>query len=641
MCPLLKAGAAALALALPTGAAAAPALGPAYGDDMVIQRGQDVPLAGSAAPGSRVTATLGSRSARTTADSEGRFALTLRAPTDSDAPLTLTLTDSAGTASLTNILLGDLFLCSGQSNMELSVMRALDSENQVRSAADDGIRLLMVPKTTAAQPQAAFGSPVSWKPAAPTSVAEFSAACFYMAKALRKKDPATPVGLIHSNWGGSAARAWLDQDSVRALHGQAALDQLALYTRDPYAATQAFVPQWFDWWRAADNGREPWLDAGRSASGLDWQPIPKFSFWNEWTGTGLDTNAAANVWLRQTVTLTPEQAQGDGQVSIGAIDDMDMTFVNGHPVGYTFSWNEERTYHVPAAHLKAGANEVLIAVSNAWGNGGFITGPDRMFVTAANGDRVPLGADWEYARSLVSAVPPRAPWDSNAGLGVMHNAMVAPLGAMRLAGVAWYQGETDVGQPDYDKKLAALFAGWRRQFGAQTRMLVVQLADFGERRDIPGESGWGQLRDEQVKGVLADSNAALVTAIDIGEPTDIHPANKNDLGKRLAEAFNGRDMPMPVAAERRGDNVVVSLTGITGTLAAQGGPYPLGVELCEEALDTCRFVLADVNLDRIVIPVPDDMNPTRVRYAWADAPIVNLYDAGGMPVPGFGLEITQ
>jgi sialate O-acetylesterase len=275
-----------------------------------------------------------------------------------------------------------------------------------------------------------------------------------------------------------------------------------------------------------------------------------------------------------------------------------------------------------------------------WDTGGFFAGPEPLAFTAANGERVPLGADWEYAQTQVTDIPPRAPWDANAGLGVMHNAMVAPLGKMKLAGVAWYQGEADIGQGAYDAKLAALFAGWRRQFGPETRMLVVQLADFGERRSAPGESGWAQLRDEQRLGVAADANAAMVTTIDIGEPTDIHPANKNDLGKRLAAAFNTRAMPAPERATREGSRVTVSFTGIAGALVVQGGPYPLGVELCGAASGSCQFVIAKAEGNRLLLAVPDGMTPTRVRYAWADAPVVNLVDGEGMPVPGFELGIA-
>ncbi|KPF63209.1 sialate O-acetylesterase [Porphyrobacter sp. AAP60] len=629
--------AATLAIIAPVSAAAAPELGAGYGDSMVLQQGQPITLSGQGQAGGKVTARLGEAAASAVKDEAGNFTLTLPPLPANAAPQTLTLTDESGTKTYADILIGDVFLCAGQSNMELPVTRALDADTQLRLAADDGIRLLMVPKATAALPQTRFAAPVSWKSATSDSVANFSAACFYMAKALRGKDAATPIGLIHSNWGGSAARAWLDREGVRALHGAAALDQLALYARDPYAATQAFVPKWFDWWRERDGGREPW----RNPQSLDWKPIPRFSFWNEWTGTGLDRNPVANVWLRQTFTLSPEQAKGEGQLAIGAIDDLDLTFVNGAAVGYTFGWGVERTYRVPAKHLKAGENTVLIAANNAWDNGGFFAGPERLHFTAADGTRIPLGADWKYATTPVADVPPRAPWDANAGVGVMHNAMIAPLSLMPLAGVAWYQGESDAGQPAYDRKLEALFAGWRRQFGPQARMLVVQLADFGERRSAPGESGWAQLRDEQRRAVAADGNAALVTAFDLGEPTDIHPANKNDLGKRLAQAFNGRSLPMPQRAVLAGGQVTVSFSGIAGALQAQGGAYPLGVELCEIAPGTCRFVLARLDGSRIVIPVPEGMAPTRVRYAWADAPVVNLVDGDGMPVPGFGLDIAR
>lgn len=625
-----------LATTAPVAASAAPELGPAYGDNMVLQRGATITLSGRGQAGGKVTASLGNAVASAAKDGAGNFTLTLPALPATAAPLTLTLTDESGSATYANILIGEVFLCAGQSNMELSVNRALDTENQLRLAPDDGIRLLMIPKTTAPLPQSTLPEPVAWKPATRDSVAPFSAACFYMAKSLRRKDPATPIGLIHSNWGGSAARAWLDTEGVRTLHGQQSLDQLGLYARDPYAAAQAFVPQWFDWWRSRDGGSEPW----KTPQILDWKPIPQFSFWNEWKGTGLDTNPRANVWLKQTITLTKEQAKGDGSLAIGAIDDMDLTFVNGHPVGYTFGWGVERTYRVPAKHLKAGENVILIAANNMWDTGGFFAGPDRLAFTAANGTRLPLGADWQYATTTVTDVPPRAPWDANAGVGVMHNAMIAPLGPMKLAGVAWYQGESDAGQPAYDKKLETLFAGWRRQFGPQAKMLVVQLADWGERRSAPTESGWAQLRDEQRRAVVADANAALVTAIDIGEPTDIHPANKNDLGKRLAEAFNGRAMPMPERAQLSGGTVTVSFSGIEGALQVQGGPTALGVELCEAAPGTCRYALARAEGDRLLITIPDGMTPTRVRYAWADAPVVNLVDGGGMPLPGFGLDIT-
>ena len=180
-----------------------------------------------------------------------------------------------------------------------------------------------------------------------------------MAKQLRSEHRDVPQGLIHSNWGGSAARAWLDPVSVRSMFGQTAADQLQLYDSDPLAAAQAFVPQWFDWWRKNDRGREPWTNP----DSLAWTPVPKISFWNDWTGSGLDKKPVANVWLRKDFDLTREQAAG-GLLSIGALDDLDLTWVNGRPVGYTFGWGVERNYKVPAGYLKPGRNTVLIAVNS-------------------------------------------------------------------------------------------------------------------------------------------------------------------------------------------------------------------------------------------------------------------------------------
>lgn len=620
-------------------AIAAPQLAAGYGDHMVLQRGVPIVIAGTAAPGSDVSATFEGDAARPAAkaDAQGRFTLTLPARSASATGATLIVTDATGSARWRDILVGDVWLCSGQSNMELAVARALNTWNELRLSPDDGIRLAMVEKTTAAVPQARFAKPLAWAAAAPATVEPFSAACYFMAKQLRADRKGVPVGLIHANWGGSAARAWLDPASVKTLYGQEALDQLQLYQRDPMAAAQAFVPQWYDWWRANDNGREPWKDP----DALAWKPVPRISFWNEWTGSGLDTDPTANVWLRREFELTAAQAEAGGTLSIGAIDDLDLTWVNGKPVGYTFGWGVERHYAIPASYLKPGSNSVLVAANNMWDTGGFFAGPDRLFFDSPGSERVELGSGWRYAVSTVDGVPPRAPWDANAGIGVMGNAMVAPLGPMRLAGVAWYQGESDVGQPDYDGKLAELFAGWRRQFGGQARMLVVQLADYGTRTAAPAASSWAQLRQEQIEAVARDGNAALVSAIDLGEATDIHPANKNDLGKRLALAAQGRPMPMPASAVLEDNTLTVSFTGVEGGLRALGGPYALGVELCGEAQDSCRWVLPALHDGAMVIPITAGEAVTRIRHAWADAPVVNLYDGRGLPVPGFELAVSR
>jgi sialate O-acetylesterase len=322
------------------------------------------------------------------------------------------------------------------------------------------------------------------------------------------------------------------------------------------------------------------------------------------------------------------------------LDDLDATWVNGRPVGITHGWDHEREYPVPASYLKPGDNEVVVAVSNSWGAGGFTSTADKLAFTIAGGDRIPLGEGWLYSIGATDQAPPRAPWDANAGIGVMHNRMVAPLGRIGLRGAAWYQGESDVGIPGYGDRMRELFAGWRAQFGLQMRMLVVQLANYGPVAEQPGESGWAETREIQRRAVEADGNAALVSAIDIGERTDIHPANKTLLGDRLARAALGEAMPMPQWATREGDAVTVGFTGIEDGLHTWSGPHPLGVELCGATPGSCRFVLATVDGERLVIPT-GGQPAARVRYAWADSPVVNLFDGRALPVPGFELEIAR
>jgi sialate O-acetylesterase len=185
-----------------------------------------------------------------------------------------------------------------------------------------------------------------------------------------------------------------------------------------------------------------------------------------------------------------------------------------------------------------------------------------------------------------------------------------------------------------------LFAGWRRQFGPQMQMLVVQLANYGPVAERPSASGWAETRDIQLAAVEADDNAALIGALDIGERTDIHPANKTLLGDRLARAALGEAMPMPQSARLEGGTVTVTFSGVEDGLHVWSGPHPLGIELCGDMPDSCRYALARVDGDRLVVP-SDGRAATRVRYAWADSPVVNLFDGRDLPVPGFELEIGR
>lgn len=613
---------------------APPMLAAVWTDHAVIQRDAPVRVAGTAAPGAVVTGQLGDARAETRADAAGAFVLGFAPRAASAVPVDLVVRAGAAEAVRHDLLVGDVWLCSGQSNMEFPLSRALNGAAEVAQAADPDLRLLQVPRATAALPQAAFGRPTAWAAAAPANAADFSAACYFMARDLRTALK-VPIGAIHASWGGSQARAWLAPEVGGRLYGAAAMADLRAYAADPLAAVTRFSPQWEAWYRGADGGAEPWLHPDSRA----WSPVPRIVGWLAWKGTPLATHATGTVWLRRQVTLSRAQASAGAVLHLGVLDDLDMTFVNGRAVGNTFGWDTLREYRVPPAYLREGVNEVMVAVTNSYADGGFSSPAETLALQLGTGERLALGEGWRFSIGPTQSYPPRPAWDANGGIGVMHNGMIAPLGPIALKGVAWYQGESDTGLPNYADRLSGLIDGWQARFGADARVLIVQLANFGAVQLAPAPSGWAALRDIQRQVAAAHPKAALVSAIDLGERGDIHPANKLTLGQRLALAAQDKAMPMPATARREGAVIRVRFTGIEGGLHAWSGPEPLGIELCAAPDAGCRYAHAVIDGDSLRIA--DDGRPaTVVRHAWADSPIVNLFDGRSIPVPGFALDIT-
>ncbi|MFL9840664.1 sialate O-acetylesterase [Sphingomonas sp. ST-64] len=604
------------------------AFGPAIGDQAVLQRDKPIVVEGEAPAGTALTVTLGETIAQAKAGKDGHWRATFPAM-KAGGPYRLRAATRDSAVEADGVMVGDVWLCSGQSNMELPVRRALDFDGQMNSAADPMLRLLTVPKATATKPRRTFGEPASWEASTRDTAPEFSAACWYMARELRKAEPGVAIGLIDASWGGTAIRAWLDPAATRKIYGADEATLLDAYDRDPLDANVRFAPRWIEWWRTQDKV-EPW----RTPNAVQWSPLPGIAPWDR-LGEAPLQGLLGWAWFRRTITLTPDQARDGATLSLGIIDDGDQVFVNGRPVGNSYGWSNPRDYKVPGHYWKAGANEVLVAVWNSYGTGGFMGPADVLKLTLADGSSIPLGDQWRYWISTAKGSPPRPPWDAIAGLGLIGNAMVAPLGRIGLRGVAWYQGESDSGQTGYDVRLRGLIDGYRRQFSDPAlQVLVVGLAGYGDPAPTPGESGWAQVRDEQRRAVAATPGTALVSAIDLGSRTDIHPGDKNELGKRLARAALGKPGPQAVSARRDGSDVVVSFDGVEGALTGWSGA-PISFELCAQ---TCRFARATA--DGATVRVHGDGQPvTRVRYGWADTPVVNLYDAANMTPTSFELTV--
>ena len=622
-----------------------------FRDHAVLPRERPIAVWGRAVAHEPVTVSLASSSVRAQADDAGVWRATLPAM-PSGGPFVLSARSASGTVSASDVLLGDVFLCSGQSNMEFPVQRADDAPNEIANSANPTIRMLTVAHAASPVPLTRFAESVSWQIAGPESVPGWSAACFFFARDLQRAIH-VPIGLIHSSFGGSNIRAWISAAGLP--HGdeyQRGLRLLQLYVKDPRQAQLQFAAQWEQWWRGKtgeSRGAEPWNAKLPGEGEGSWRVAPAgLGDWRSWGVPELEGFTGV-LWFRTHITLTADQARSAVGLSLGAINQIDQTWINARPLGNTFGYNAERYYQLPEGMLHAGDNLIVVNIASTYGVGGLLAGPTPRALHLRSGVAIPLSGEWRYRVVPVRVgYPPWAPWQSVGGMTTQYNAMIAPLRDYGLRGVLWYQGESNTGEAEgYQALLAALMGDWRRQFGAELRYLIVQLPNYGAPPIRPAESGWAALREAQRRAAANDPHAGLVVTIDVGEPRNLHPSDKQDVGARLARAARhvvygeaiAPSGPTPRDAARRGDRIVVGFTDVEAGLVAYSHDNPIGFELCADSVGTCRFARSRLDGTDVVLDIPDALSPTRVRYCWADSPVCTLYDASGLPVGPFEVRI--
>ena len=616
-----------------------------FTDHAVLQRDRPIPVWGEAAAGDRITVSMGTAALETRADAGGHWRVALPAQ-PAGGPFTLSVqTQSGRHQSIADVLVGDVYLCSGQSNMELPVTRSLNAAGEIAAAKSDTIRLMSVAHASNAAPLAHFQTPVAWATVSPDTIRDFSAACYYFARELQKSVPVA-LGLIHSSWGGSRIEPWLSDAGLRAVGGfDARLDLLRLYAREPKAGNDRLGEQWQQWWRNGSH-TTPWKD-----SGATWHTVPEpMRDWKTW-GVPELKNHDGMVWFRRSVNLTAQQAAATATLSLGAIDEVDETWVNGRPIANSFGYATERTYTVPPGLLRGGENSIVVNVLSTWGAAGMYGPPEHMALRFNDGSSAELGGQWRYQFVPENlGLPPRAPWDPVGGLSSIHNAMIAPLLPYGLKGVLWYQGESNAGDAaQYQALLTALMQDWRREFGAELAFLIVELPNFGNPSIAPAASDWANLREAQRRAVLSDAHAALAVTIDIGDPRELHPPNKQAVGERLARAARhaiygealsaSGPVPVPHSALHAGERVEVRFEGIDGALVTHSAKSVVGFELCGTEQGSCQFVDAKVLADRVSLDAGAAPGASRVRFCWGDAPLCNLFDRSGLPAGPFEMAI--
>ena len=625
-----------------------PLLHAMFQDHAVVQRDQPLRVWGQAEPGAQVRVSLAGKRASARAEADGRWEAQLPAM-KAGGPHVLDVAAGDRSQRVSDVLVGDVWLCSGQSNMELQVWRSLDARAEIAGAGNDRIRLLTVPQVSDVVPQRTFSEDVRWEPVNPDSVREFSAACYFFARELQKTVD-VPMGLIDAAWGGSRIQAWTSGEALRTLGTyDGELDVLARYADDAVAAVGDWGALWQRWWAQQPvngEGDRPW-EGGAPG---DWRDAPaQLGAWERW---GVPELAEFNgmVWYRTGVQLSADQAAQDAVLLLGPADEIDMTWVNGRGVGSTYGAGAGREYALPPGLLRAGDNTIVVNVLDTYRDGGLAGPASAHSLRMADGSSVPLDGGWEYRVVPPEAgTPPRAPWQSAAGLSTLYNGMIAPIGRYGLRGALWYQGESNTFEHDrYADLLRALRSDWRARFGEGLPLLVAQLANYGAAPTSPTESDWAATREAQRAVAAENAATGLVVAIDIGDRYDIHPTNKQELGRRFARVARhvvyGEALPasgpVPMAVRRNGEAVVVEFGDVTDGLVAYGADRPIGFELCGADAGSCRYAQAQVRSNRVSLNAPAAHAATRVRYCWADSPVCTLFDGAGLPAGPFELPVS-
>ena len=623
-----------------------------FTDNMVLQRDMKVPVWGWGDPGGRVTVSIAGCRRSTTVAEDGTWEVKV-GPLKAGGPYELSV-DCAEPIALQNVLAGEVWVCSGQSNMQWSTGMAANAEQEVASANFPEIRLFSVPRVTSFEPKNDLSDTTGWVVCSPETVGPFSAVGYFFGRYLHEC-LGVPVGLINSSWGGTVAEAWTSEETLHTLPDFAkeleTIDAQAPHIEELAAEYEQALEEWKAAIQAGDAGHrdgEPiWATPDLDTS--DWGSMDLPGFWENKGAGDFD----GLMWFRKEVEI-PEEAAGQAcRLCLGPINDGERTWFNGQLVGSEETigrWMQKRVYWVPKELVKAGRNVIAVRVIDAGNRGGFCGAPEDLRLEPREETGVApisLAGAWQYKPGLDlkdSPQPqPPAVREGNPNLcAVLHNAMITPLIPYGIAGAIWYQGESNAGRAyQYRSLFPAMIRDWRMQWGqGKFPFLFVQLANWLQVKPEPADDPWAELREAQLM-TLDLPKTGMAVIIDIGEAEDIHPRNKQDVGKRLGLAaqkvaygerlvFSG---PIFRSMKKKGSEIRLRFDHVGSGLVAKGDK----LEGFAIAGADRKFVWADARIekDTVVVSSPEVSDPVAVRYAWAINPVCNLYNQEGLPASPF------
>jgi sialate O-acetylesterase len=605
---------------------------------MVLQRDQPIPIWGWADKNETVTIQFHNQKKTARAGKDGKWRITLQ-PESAGGPYTLTVTGK-NKLQLQDILVGDVWICSGQSNMEWPVAASNNAAQEIASANFPQIRHFKVVNSVGDTPKDDLIHASSWKRATPQNAGTFTAVGYFFARELHQQ-LGVPIGLLNTSWGGTDVETWTSREafansgefknmiaSVRTINLDSAAKEREAMLLETIKNVQGVLPD------SASVKAWPTL----ALDDARWAQTPLPQHWEEGPLPELD----GVVWFRKTIAIAPGDAGKPAELHLGMIDDNDVTYVNGAKVGATNGHNVKRIYPIPAGVLKEGNNVIAVRAEDGGGGGGIYGDAADMKLVMQN-TSLPLSGDWRFQ---VEALAGGAGFiNPNTYPTLLYNAMIHPLIPFAIKGALWYQGENNAGRAyQYRKAFPLLIEDWRKRWGRDFPFYFVQLATFNAANgDSKKGSSWAELREAQTMTLKLPHTGMAVTT-DLGDPNDIHPRNKQDVGLRLAaialhDAYGRSNVfsgPMYQGMKTEGNKLVLSFSNTgSGLVAKDKYGYLKGFEVAG-ADQQFHYAKAIIQGNEVVVYADSVAHPVAVRFAWADdASEANLYNKEGFPAVPF------
>lgn len=610
-----------------------------FGDNMVLQRDRAIVVWGWASAKEKITVQLNKQTKTVSAGKDGQWKVSLSAEA-AGGPYQLVV-KGKNTITLSNVLIGDVWICSGQSNMEWVVRNSNNAAEEIKQAQYPAIRHFKVPNTVASTPKNDLPDG-SWKLCTPENVGDFTAVGYFFAREL-VKELNVPIGLINTSWGGTHSETWTSREAFEgsdefkemiASMPRLNLDSIA---RERAAAMQKHIEGLQGSMNVSSAEIETWRQP--TLNDNQWKKMHVPGLWEQQALGDFD----GVVWLRKSFTVTAADAGKEATLELAMIDDSDETYVNGVRAGSTRGYSEKRIYRIPAGILKEGNNVVAVRVEDTGGGGG-IYGDESQVRIVTDTKSQSLAGDWSFR---VEAVSRRAATvGPNSYPTLLFNAMINPLLPLGIKGALWYQGESNAGRAyQYRKAFPLMITDWRKRWAqGDFPFYFVQLASFnaGHGTSATGSS-WAELREAQTM-TLSLPNTGMAVTTDVGDANDIHPRNKQDVGKRLAALALARTYgksvvdsgPVYKSMEVKADRIIVTLGNTGGGLVAKDRyGYLKGFEIAG-ADQKFQYAKAYVDGNTVVVYHESVKAPVAVRFGWADdASDDNLYNKEGFPAVPF------